>query len=68
MLNKTEIARLMKLSDNSKKKINLQTSKGVLQCEFLWFKNNDTIDIREIKNNQILSISRIHWDKLTLVK
>ena len=40
---------------------------GYLVCKFMWFYNEDSIDLQPIKNITILNVHRKNWHRIELI-
>lgn len=58
---------LRKLPENSGQIIELETANGVVQFRFMWFHDENTIDMIPCDNINIMQLQKKFWHKIKLV-
>lgn len=58
---------LRALPENSGQIVEINTSNGVEQFYFMWFKDEKHIDLKPVDNINIISIHERCWDRLRLI-
>lgn len=65
-MNKT-IEYLKTLPENSGQKVTLPINGGKKEFYFMWFYDEETIDLKPCDNINILSLNKRNWDLIELV-
>lgn len=58
---------LRALPENSGQKVKMSTSNGDLEFYFLWFYNDENIDLRPLGSEGVFSVNKNHWNRIELV-
>ena len=58
---------LKTLPDNSGQLVDLKHSNGIIRCFFMWFYNDNKIDLRPIDSMSIISVDSINFNKITKI-
>ena len=67
MENNSFIDYLKTLPDNSGQLVDLKHSNGIIRCFFMWFYNDNKIDLRPIDSMSIISVDSINFNKITKI-
>lgn len=55
------ISYLKTLPENSGQLVDLKCSDKIIRCYFMWFNENDTIDLKPVGNIGLLTVPLKHW-------
>lgn len=55
---------LKTLPENSGQLVDLKHCNGILRCYFLWFYDDDKIDLKPIDNIKIITVNKRDFDKI----
>jgi len=58
---------LKTLPENSGQKVEMETSNGIKQFYFMWFWDEQIIDLKSCENINIITVHARFWDRIKLV-
>ena len=63
-----EVIKFLKtLPENSGQKVEMQTSEGIKQFYFMWFYDENRIDLKPCDNINIFTVHKRFWNRINLV-